>query len=596
MHKELGCLIEQLNLGIAWIDSDYRIISNNSEIGRLYGKRPDDFAGRHCHDLFWDQKESCPDCPGKEAMSTEKSVFKEWKKELENGRKVQVQVHAFPTFAENGSVKGFLKVVEDISSHKRIEVAMEAGVAARTATLQKSNQVLEAENAELKKMEAEFKHQQHEYLQRHEELNQLFNLVELGKREWEAILDCIKDVVVLVNREGRIRRCNKALVELTEKDYKELISQDIREVFKNCQLPLDDLFRQEGEVYHKLSGRWFLMNSYRLNGVRNEGGAVITLYDYTSLKELTRKLEDSNQLLELKGSQLEEAYAVLKATQLKILQQEKMASIGQLAAGVAHEINNPIGFISSNLCTLKKYCDKLSDFISIQNQTLQTVRDQASLKTVSEAWTAMKLNYISEDIGDLISESQDGAERVRKIVQDLKTFSRVDEAEWIFANLIECLESTINIVWNEIKYKATLVRDLAELPPVQCYPHQLSQVFMNLLLNAAHAIDREGQIFLKAWQEEESVLFSVADNGSGIPEKNLNQIFEPFFTTKEAGKGTGLGLGLSYEIVKKHQGEILVESEVGKGTTFTVRIPIKAKGSPENRTDEDKVEERRQHH
>jgi two-component system NtrC family sensor kinase len=449
--------------------------------------------------------------------------------------------------------------------------------------------VLKTQIAELQKVEAAFKSQQIEFLQQHEELNQLFNMVEHGKREWEAILDCIKEVVVLIDGEGRIRRCNKALAELTEKDYQELLGQNIREVFKNCQLPLEDLFRHGGEICHKRSGRWFLMNSYRLNGVRNEGGAVITLYDYTDLKELTQKLEDSNQLLELKGRQLEEAYAVLKATQLKILQQEKMASIGQLAAGVAHEINNPIGFISSNLRTLKKYCDKLSDFISIQGQALQTLGDQASLKTVSEAWTERKLDFISEDIEDLITESLDGAERVRKIVQDLKTFSRVDEAEWIFANLIECLESTINIVWNELKYKATLVRDFSELPLVQCYPHQLSQVFMNLLLNAVQAIDREGQIFLKAWQEEETVLFSVADTGSGIPEENLSQIFEPFFTTKEAGQGTGLGLGLSYEIIKKHRGEILVESAIGKGTTFTVRIPIKAQGSLENSPGEGRV-------
>jgi two-component system NtrC family sensor kinase len=586
MHKELDCLIERLNPGIAWIDADYRVISNNSEIGRLYGKLSADFAGHHCHDLCRGQKENCPDCPGQEAMSTGKPVFKERQKDLENGKKVRVRVHAFPTFAEDGSVKGFLKIVEDISSHERIETALEAMVAERTATLQRANQTLKTEIAALKNMEATLKHEQHERLQQHEELNQLFNMVELGKREWEAILDCIKEMVVLVDGEGRIRRCNKALAELTGKSYPELIGKDLRKVFKNCQLPLGDLFRQGGEVCHKLSGRWFLLNSYRLNRARNEGGAVITLYDYTSLKELTHKLEDSNQLLELKGSQLEAAYAALNATQIKILQQEKMASIGQLAAGVAHEINNPIGFISSNLRTLKKYFTKLSEFIGIQNKELQTAADRASLKTVSEAWAARKLDYISEDVWELISESLDGAERVRKIVQDLKTFSRVDEAEWIFANLVECLESTINIVWNEIKYKATLVRDFAELPPVQCYPHQLSQVFMNLLLNAAQAIDREGQIFLKAWQEEETVLFSVADTGSGIPEENLNQIFEPFFTTKEAGQGTGLGLGLSYEIVKKHQGEILVESEIGKGTTFTVRIPINAKGSQENRTGE----------
>jgi two-component system NtrC family sensor kinase len=130
------------------------------------------------------------------------------------------------------------------------------------------------------------------------------------------------------------------------------------------------------------------------------------------------------------------------------------------------------------------------------------------------------------------------------------------------------------MVWNEIKYKATLVRDFAEMPQVRCNPHQLNQVFMNLLINAAQAIEKEGEITVKAWQEGETVLFSVTDTGCGIPQENLRQIFEAFFTTKEVGKGTGLGLSVSYEIVKKHRGEILVDSEPGKGTTFTVRLPI----------------------
>lgn len=285
-------------------------------------------------------------------------------------------------------------------------------------------------------------------------------------------------------------------------------------------------------------------------------------------------------MLEVKSSQLEEAYAALKATQLQIIQQEKMASIGQLAAGVAHEINNPIGFMSSNLRTLEKYLAKLNDFITVQAEILQSAGDPGSMETVSTVWHEMKLDYITEDLGDLIDETLDGAERVRKIVQDLKTFSRVDEAESKFVNLVDSLESTINIVWNEIKYKATLVRDFADLPPVRCYPHQLSQVFMNLLLNAAQAIDKAGQITVKAWQEGAMVFFSVTDTGIGIPEENLNQIFEPFFTTKEPGTGTGLGLGISYEIVKKHQGDILVDSEVGEGTTFTVCIPIDANKTP----------------
>lgn len=589
MRAELACLIESINLGIAWIGPDYRVILNNTRMSRLCDGLSTDLVGRHCHEIFGGQKEHCRDCPGEKAMATGKSVFKELEKDLEKGKRLQVRVHTFPTLAEDGSVNGFVKLVEEVSSQHRKEVdqlaefkvALEAKVAERTASLLSSNLALKNEIDEMKKMEAELKNQHHDQLQEHEELHQLFKTVELGKREWESILDCIKDVVVLVDGEGRIRRSNRALVELTGKGFSELIGQDIQQVFKDGRLPLDDLSHQGAEVCHELSGRWYLMNSYRPGGLRDEGGAVITLYDYTRLKELTRKLEESNRMLEVKSNQLEEAYAALKTTQLQIIQQEKMASIGQLAAGVAHEINNPIGFMSSNLRTLEKYLGKLRDFINVQEDALQVIGDPVSLETTSTAWREMKLDYITEDIGHLINESLDGAERVRNIVQDLKTFSRVDEAESKFVNLVDSLESTINIVWNELKYKATLVRDFAELPPVRCYPHQLSQVFMNLLLNAAQAIDKAGQITVKAWQEGLMVLVSVSDTGIGIPKKNLSQIFEPFFTTKEVGTGTGLGLGISYEIVKKHQGDILVESEVGKGTTFTVCIPIDAKRTPE---------------
>jgi two-component system NtrC family sensor kinase len=180
----------------------------------------------------------------------------------------------------------------------------------------------------------------------------------------------------------------------------------------------------------------------------------------------------------------------------------------------------------------------------------------------------------TEDIKGLITESLDGSERVRKIVQGLKSFARVDEAEYKYADINECIESTINIVWNELKYKATLKKDYGNLPLTKCYPQQINQVFMNLLINAGHAIESQGEITIKTWAEDGSIWVAISDTGHGIPKEDLNKIFEPFFTTKEVGKGTGLGLSITYEIVQKHDGEITVESEVGKGTTFTVRLPI----------------------
>ncbi len=284
------------------------------------------------------------------------------------------------------------------------------------------------------------------------------------------------------------------------------------------------------------------------------------LVNHEQMKDLIRKVEAKNR-------ELEDTNAELKATQMQMLQKEKMASIGQLAAGVAHEINNPIGFVASNLGTLEKYVRRLVEYIDL----LET--GGVPSEALAEKRQGLKIGYIATDSLQLIAESRDGTDRVRKIVADLKSFSRVDEAEYKVAQINDCLESTLNIVWNELKYKATVHREYGELPPVKCYPQQLNQVFMNLLVNAAHAIEKQGEITVTSWEADGCVHVAVKDSGCGIPPEVQQRIFEPFFTTKDVGAGTGLGLSISYDIVKKHGGEIRVESEPGTGTTFTVRLP-----------------------
>jgi len=279
-------------------------------------------------------------------------------------------------------------------------------------------------------------------------------------------------------------------------------------------------------------------------------------------------------VLDQKNLELEDAYAELSVTQTRILQQEKMASIGQLAAGVAHEINNPMGFITSNLGTLGKYTNKMTLFIDTLTEAVESFAREEELEGLRDVRKNIKLDYILKDIDELIKESLDGAERVKKIVQNLKSFSRIDEAEVKPAAINECIESTLNIVWNEIKYKATVEKEYGEIPLIKCNPQQLNQVFMNLLVNAAHAIENQGEIRIKTWNGDGSINVSISDTGDGIKEEHLKNIFDPFFTTKEVGKGTGLGLSISYDIIKKHNGEITVDSEVGKGTCFTVKIPV----------------------
>lgn len=401
--------------------------------------------------------------------------------------------------------------------------------------------------------------------QAEEQLRGLFKQIELGKKEWETTVDCIGDIVMLVDTEGKIRRCNKAITELVDKDYAEMVGTKWVKLLPMLPIGHDCLSARGGEVYHAGSDRWFNWFFYPLRQKETEQitGAVITMHDTTELKKITESLQN--------------AYADVKETQSQMLQREKMASIGQLAAGVAHEINNPIGFVTSNIGSLKKYVEKLSQFIAAQDKALTANDPKRAHESIATLRKKLKLDYILDDIGQLIDESLDGTGRVKKIVEDLKTFSRVDEAESKVINLVDCLESTINIAWNELKYKATLQKNYGEIPPVKCYPQQLNQVFLNLLVNAAHAIENQGVVTVKTWHQNDSVCISISDTGCGIPEEIRTRIFEPFFSTKEVGKGTGLGLSISYDIIKKHKGEITVESEVGKGTTFTIELPLMPK-------------------
>lgn len=274
----------------------------------------------------------------------------------------------------------------------------------------------------------------------------------------------------------------------------------------------------------------------------------------------------------------------LREIQAQLLQNEKMASIGQLSAGIAHEINNPMGFINSNLGTLEKYVDKFDRYIGTLEPLVQACADEQHWQAVQALRKELKLDYVLRDIHQLLEESADGASRVMRIVQDLKTFSRSDTAQIARAELHQCIDSTINIIWNQIKYVAELHKEYGDLPKVPCNVQQINQVFMNLLVNACHAIqgkelDTLGTITVRTWSDADTAYIAVSDTGCGISKEVQRRIFEPFYTTKEVGKGTGLGLSISHEIIKKHGGELTVASEVGKGTTFTIQLPLEAKNS-----------------
>ncbi len=350
----------------------------------------------------------------------------------------------------------------------------------------------------------------------------------------------------------------------------------------------DDLTRIADEVLrHTAAGAASYEQEYRLitaekqeiwvvdrtQVIRDDLGLPVfydgVLTDITERKKQQLLLADNLKQQRALNKRLEDANN-------QLMQSEKMASIGQLAAGVAHELNNPIGFVHSNLGTLDSYLHDLMAIITAYDDAMASHCQAPEIKASIQHMLAERdFAFLKDDIFSLVAESKDGLGRVKRIVQDLKNFSRVGEQEWQEADLHQGLDSTLNIVWNELKYTCEVVKDYGALPPIHCLISQLNQVFMNLLVNASHAIEQRGTITLRTRRlGEDRVSVEISDTGCGIPPENLNRIFDPFFTTKPVGKGTGLGLSLSYSIVQRHHGEIKVSSTLGAGTTFTVILPI----------------------
>ncbi len=312
---------------------------------------------------------------------------------------------------------------------------------------------------------------------------------------------------------------------------------------------------------------------YRVLSITNQDLAETNIHLEEKVASRTRQLVEANAELAAEQQELKTLLMKVEEAQSQLLQSEKMAAIGQLAAGVAHEINNPIGFVNSNLGTLNSYVEKLLAVISAYEHRETTVDLPKDDLQVVKA--DADLSFLREDVRALLKESQDGLSRVKKIVQDLKEFSHVGEVEWQEADINDGMESTLNVVRAELKYKADVIREYGRLPPVRCIAAQVNQVFMNLLVNAAQAIDEHGTITVRSGVDGDKVWVEIQDTGKGMPPETIKRIFEPFFTTKPVGKGTGLGLSLSYDIiVKRHDGYFDVSSTPGKGSTFRVWLPI----------------------
>ena len=315
------------------------------------------------------------------------------------------------------------------------------------------------------------------------------------------------------------------------------------------------------ESFMRSGARYFMASEMHLEVVKADFEELQRKHDALAESEARYKA-----LAENLEERVEEQVKTIEGTQRQLYQAEKMASVGQLAAGVAHEINNPIGFIRSNLSTAQSYVQKFNSVADL----VRTL-DNAQL---AAAWKAADLDFVLEDFASLLQESVDGADRVARIVADLKNFSNVDRAEEEIVDLNDSIRSACNVATNQISSRADLELTLGELPPLRCNAGHLSQVFLNLLLNAAKAMKQRGEIHVRSGVEEGQIVLRFSDTGCGMPPEILPRIFDPFFTTSDVGSGTGLGLTVSRDIVAAHGGRIEVASEVGAGTTFTIYLPI----------------------
>lgn len=386
-------------------------------------------------------------------------------------------------------------------------------------------------------------------------------------------------VGILRSADGKVVRHNKKFAEMFVPDAASAVGRQTRDFF-DSQAGYEELvdvvyptlsqgkpFQRELMLQHLDGSRlWVQVIAYASDLDNPKAGAWWLVQDRSEMRRAQDALESNYAHVKEINSRLEEA-------QNQLLQSEKMASIGQLAAGVAHEINNPVGFVNSNLTSLKRYVDGLLKLVATYEASEGALAPDQQ-KQVALVKKEVDLEYLREDLPALLTESADGLGRVKRIVQDLKDFSRVDNADWSHADLNAGLDSTLNVANSEVKYKAEIRKAYGALPPVRCLAAQLNQVFMNFIVNAAHAIEEHGVITLSTGHAGDWVWVEVADTGCGMSAEVQKRIFEPFYTTKPVGKGTGLGLSLSFSIVQKHKGVIKVKSEPGKGSALRVWIPV----------------------
>lgn len=333
-------------------------------------------------------------------------------------------------------------------------------------------------------------------------------------------------------------------------------------LIKPISILIQSLKQAKGDFSHRLETTSYLEINRLIESYNNMAESLEKLY-----QSMEQQVKD-------RTSELEDAYSELKNTQAMMVHSEKMKSLGELVAGITHEINNPVNFIYGNLIHLNNYSKDLIAIIDKFSEYEGELSPEHK-KLIDEIKQEVDYDFLKSDLPDLIRSCQEGTERTKNIVLDLKNFSRLEEAVITTIDLPRELDTTLNILHNKFKNKITVHKEFEDnLPQVEGYGGQLNQVFMNILDNAAFAIQEKGDVWIRLKSQGDKVILEIEDNGIGMDEKTAKKVFDPFFTTKPVGQGTGLGMAISYKVIKNHHGEINISSELGKGTKFVITLPL----------------------
>jgi PAS domain S-box-containing protein len=545
---------EQAPVAMQTFDPQGRIRWTNRAQTQLLGYPPDTYIGRSAREFFGDPGrfdqflQSAVNSGG--VQTCEARVLKK------DGSFVDVLLEANSEW-RHGTCSRIRcammlhpgRMEEDALLRTRVE--LEAEVGERTRVLQETNYELVREIAERKRAQ---------------------DTQKLSEERFRLLVDSVKDYsIFMLSPDGIVVSWNSGAERTQGYTAEEILGRDFSMFYvpedvaegkpQALLLKAEKEGRVQTEDWRVRKDGLRIWCSVVVTALRDEGGRLI------GFAKVTRDLTERRKLEEERGR-----------LQVSMLQGQKLQAIGQLSAGIAHEINNPVGYILSNLNTMGEYCQDLVRLMAVATAAARAKQEGGdpgpALDQYARIAKDIHAEHLLEDLGEIVSDCKLGGEKIRDIVRSLREFAHIDPSEIRPLDLNKVLDESLRLSWNELKYKAEVRKDYAALPPVNGYGQRLEQVFVNLLVNAGQAIEKKGTVSISTEIEGSEAVVKIRDTGRGIPADQMGKIFEPFFTTKSVGAGTGLGLHVAYKIVTAHRGRIEVNSEVGKGTTFTVRIPL----------------------